>query len=292
LCGNFLHERKVYIILLKIIIIKYSIYLINFPFLHCFKKKFDKEVLFKGGVVHKHEENMISPIKRIRDWFSERSNQKTSVTPKDLLTEKGFDRLVFFSDAVAAFALTLLITPLIELAADEDLVGGVISLHTIFLESWMAIMAFLISFFVVINLWHSHRRLFEDVLTVNSYISKLNTFWLLSLICIPFATQLISGNFIKLNMLFYMFVLMVNNLTLTLMYRSIRKNETVFKADDAEFRTISSRWSTLIILIFISVIIIIVPPYYGQFAIYLVFLKSKRLRSIQEKLIKKLRHNN
>jgi uncharacterized membrane protein len=98
------------------------------------------------------------------------------------MTEKGFGRVVFFSDAVAAFALTLLITPLTDIIANEGVVGGVANIQTILSENSTAVLAFIISFFVIISLWHAHHRMFDDVKTIDSNIYRINSFWLFSIV--------------------------------------------------------------------------------------------------------------
>ena len=102
------------------------------------------------------------------------------------------DRVVFFSDAVIAIAITLLALDLAvplgrgnwtdsqlwnALKADSD-------------QYW----AFLISFAVIGNHWASHRHIFRYVNRLDSLVSQVNMVWLLMMIITPVATRLLEGD--------------------------------------------------------------------------------------------------
>jgi uncharacterized membrane protein len=100
------------------------------------------------------------------------------------------ERMVFFSDAVVAIAITLL-------ALGLPVPTGSTS-HAIFTNIWPhhrdAYLAFLISFAVIANHWRSHHRLYRDVSRLDRRIISINMFWLLLIIITPWATRLIAGN--------------------------------------------------------------------------------------------------
>jgi uncharacterized membrane protein len=101
------------------------------------------------------------------------------------------ERLVFFSDAVVAIALTLLILPL------ADAVPEAVSKHTSSLEmitenQWK-IYSFLLSFAVIARLWIFHHRLFEQVKAYNRPLMVVNLFWLLTIVILPFPAEMTGG---------------------------------------------------------------------------------------------------
>jgi uncharacterized membrane protein len=114
---------------------------------------------------------------------TEQANDRSAV---DLVSA---ERLVFFSDAVVAIAITLLALAL-------PVPHGATT-HAIFKSMWAyrdAYLAFLISFVVIANHWRSHHRLYRNVSRLDGSIITINMFWLLLIIITPFVTRLISGN--------------------------------------------------------------------------------------------------
>ena len=77
----------------------------------------------------------------------------------DLRTPRGLDRLVKFSDATVAIAITLLILPLVDFAGDiaHESLGKVLTTHS------GAIISFAVTFAVIGRFWFAHHRIFERV---------------------------------------------------------------------------------------------------------------------------------
>jgi uncharacterized membrane protein len=104
-------------------------------------------------------------------------------------TGRGFERLVTFSDAVIAIAMTLLVLPLVEIPSEltpTESVGDVLSDHS------NEIGAFLISFLVIWILWSGHHRTMEYFRGYDSVLTILHMLWLLTLVVLPFTTQFLS----------------------------------------------------------------------------------------------------
>jgi uncharacterized membrane protein len=98
------------------------------------------------------------------------------------------ERLIFFSDAVVAIAITLLALAL-------PVPHGATS-RAIFKDMWAsrdAYFAFLISFVVIANHWRSHHRLYRNVTKLDGRIVTINMFWLLLIVITPFATKLLNA---------------------------------------------------------------------------------------------------
>ncbi|MFP3380774.1 TMEM175 family protein, partial [Bacillus sp. SIMBA_069] len=72
-------------------------------------------------------------------------------------TERGLDRLVNFSDAAVAIAITLLILPLVDAAGQI----GHSSFGEFIDKNFWEIFAFVVSFAVIARFWVVHHRIFE-----------------------------------------------------------------------------------------------------------------------------------
>jgi uncharacterized membrane protein len=107
----------------------------------------------------------------------------------NLHTTRGLDRLVFFSDATVAIAITLLILPSVDFAADIAKDG---SLGSFFGDHAETLIAFLISFAVIANLWFVHHQLFELIADYTLGLGWLNMLWLVSIVAIPFSTSVLA----------------------------------------------------------------------------------------------------
>ncbi|NMO54762.1 DUF1211 domain-containing protein [Actinoplanes sp. TBRC 11911] len=101
------------------------------------------------------------------------------------------ERLVMFTDAVAAIALTLLILPLLETIADAraehpqlgDLIG----------DNLGQFGAFALSFAVIFRFWWAHHRLFEHIETLNPVFVRLSTIWTFAIVVLPIPTAIITA---------------------------------------------------------------------------------------------------
>jgi uncharacterized membrane protein len=102
-------------------------------------------------------------------------------------TDRGFDRFITFLDAVVAIAITLLVLPLVELLAGAHLPRDV---ATVFSLNGDRFFSFLLSFAVIARLWMAHHRLVEQVGAYDGAFIVLNFGWLLTIVFLPFATQL------------------------------------------------------------------------------------------------------
>jgi uncharacterized membrane protein len=105
-------------------------------------------------------------------------------------TEHGLDRFVTFLDAVVAIAITLLVLPLAEIVQDVDpgkSLGSVLSGES------GQFFAFFLSFAVIARFWLVHHRVVEGVGTYDVPFLLLNLLWILTIVLLPFATQVVGS---------------------------------------------------------------------------------------------------
>jgi len=101
-------------------------------------------------------------------------------------TERGFTRLVSFSDGVVAIAITLLVLPLVESATDSS--GDVVAfLNT----NGFQLFVFVLSFAVIGRFWFVHHQLYENLAGYSTGLVWANLLWLLTIVFLPFPTELL-----------------------------------------------------------------------------------------------------
>jgi uncharacterized membrane protein len=110
--------------------------------------------------------------------------------PERNLDQIGIERLIFFSDAVFAIAITLLS---LEIRLPDT--SGTLT-NAELLQSLLAIVpkyiAFIISFMVIGMIWIGHHRKFRYIQRYDNNLMLLNLLLLMIIAFIPFPTSLIS----------------------------------------------------------------------------------------------------
>jgi uncharacterized membrane protein len=99
------------------------------------------------------------------------------------------ERLVFFSDAVIAIAMTLLALNLAVKPAGEHLTFMDIA------NAWHTFAAFFLSFIIIAVFWVNHHRFFVYIKDIDARMMIYNICWLLFIVLLPFTTTLISRDF-------------------------------------------------------------------------------------------------
>ncbi|TDE20019.1 DUF1211 domain-containing protein [Actinomadura sp. 6K520] len=100
------------------------------------------------------------------------------------------DRLVFFTDAVVAIAITLLVLPLVDVVPAAAQHG--LSATEVITEHQPEIFGFLLSFAVICRLWLVHHDFFRHVRAYSRPLIMCNVGWLLTIIVLPFPTEMVG----------------------------------------------------------------------------------------------------
>lgn len=109
-------------------------------------------------------------------------------SPDDVSSEAlGLERIVFFSDAVVAIAITLLALDirLPQLQSATEIPAALVGL-------WPRYFGFVVSFLVVGSFWVGHHRMFRVIRRYDDTLVWLNIFFLLCIAFIPFASSVLS----------------------------------------------------------------------------------------------------
>lgn len=103
--------------------------------------------------------------------------------------ELPLERVLFFSDAIVAIAITLLALELRLPVADDQ------SLHYAdLLKPWHIYLAFLLSFINISSFWNLHHRLFIYIKKMDDRLKLINTCWLFFIVILPFSSSVLSDH--------------------------------------------------------------------------------------------------
>jgi uncharacterized membrane protein len=103
--------------------------------------------------------------------------------------ELPLERVLFFSDAIVAIAITLLALELRLPVPDDQ------PLHYAdLLKPWHLYLAFLLSFINISSFWNLHHRLFIYIRKMDDRLKLINTSWLFFIVTLPFASSVLSDH--------------------------------------------------------------------------------------------------
>jgi len=100
------------------------------------------------------------------------------------------ERLVVFTDAVAAIAITLLILPLMESVSSE---AGKESFGDFVHDHLGQFGAFVLSFAVIFRLWWAHHQLFRHITRLDNMVVRFSLIWTFAVVLLPIPTALITA---------------------------------------------------------------------------------------------------
>lgn len=126
----------------------------------------------------------------------------------------GLERLIFFSDAVFAIAITLLALE-IRLPANVDLESNELLLNAL-IAIWPKYLSYAISFLVIGTYWLIHHRSFRHIVRYDRRLLMLNLWLLMAIAFIPFPSSVIGESNSRVATIFYALTMTVTGLLSTL----------------------------------------------------------------------------
>ncbi len=123
----------------------------------------------------------------------------------------GLERIVFFSDAVFAIAVTLLALELRIPAIEGSLADG--ELAQALISIWPRYLGYGIGFMTIGILWMSHHRKFRLIQRYDRNLMWLNLVFLMFVAFIPFPTSVISEYGNRASTVFYAIVVSLASIT-------------------------------------------------------------------------------
>lgn len=107
-----------------------------------------------------------------------------------LKKEIPFERVLFFSDAIVAIAITLLALDLkLELPDNHHLTFWDLLLP------WKNYVAFILSFINIAAFWRTHHNMYTYINKMNERTMTYNICWLFFIVTLPFTTSVLSTHF-------------------------------------------------------------------------------------------------
>lgn len=146
---------------------------------------------------------------RIRK-YTNNPNRKFQEDHRD---QFGLERLIFFSDAVFAIAITLLALE-IQLPDADHLLNDQ-ELFSQLIGMWHEYLAYCISFLVIGTFWIAHHRKFRLIKEYDSRLLSLNLLFLMIIAFIPFPTSIISKYPYRSATIFYAITMLLAGLLMT-----------------------------------------------------------------------------
>jgi uncharacterized membrane protein len=154
-------------------------------------------------------------------------------------TTSQLERLTFFSDAVFAIAITLLVIEIhVPRLSTLDDQAFLLALH----ELQPSFTGFMLSFLVIGALWVAHHRVFGMLADYNPMIMWPNLVLLMAVAFMPFATALMSSNpLARVPELFYTATLLIAGLLQRLLF-SLALRVPYVRSDVSQEQVAAARW--------------------------------------------------
>ncbi len=197
------------------------------------------------------------------------------------------ERLVFFSDAVVAIAMTLLA---LELPVPTGDSGAQIWDSFVHLLSRDYLM-FAISFAVTAGFWHTHHRLFQHIDRADGTLATLNITCLLFIVLLPFASRVLIGDGSHpFGVIFYATMIIAVDLSfLALVWYAGRHGLVRPGVQPAAMRAMAVSMVTVAAVFLVSIPVALINPSAGTYC-WLSLLVIRRLIRLAARRIAALRH--
>ena len=140
---------------------------------------------------------------------------------------RSYDRFISFSDAVVAVAATVLILPIVDIAAPKagQNVGSVL------LKNFNGIYSYFVTFIVIVIFWRVHHKILDGTSAYDGRLLILNTAWLATIAFLPWPTAMLGqeGGFNRGVGTFYFGILALSTLILLVMQLHIRRTPELWE---------------------------------------------------------------
>lgn len=172
----------------------------------------------------------------------------------------GLDRIVFFSDAVIAIAITLLVIELKIPHLEHSMVSSELG-HSI-LEMWPEFLGYVVSFMVIAMYWVAHHSIFRNIINYNKKLIYINILFLMCVAFMPFVTNLLFNYpAVMISVVMYAGLVTLIGLAIIWIWQYAKKNNLIYDdVDKKEIKRISIGLIYSPIVFGISIIIALFSP--------------------------------
>lgn len=196
--------------------------------------------------------------------------------------ERSFDRLVNFSDAVVAIAITLLGLPLIDIASELGQ-NGIDTVGELLVENATRLFGFLLSFAVIALFWTGHHRVYDNLRGYTGTLVWTNMLWLASIVFLPFPTEIISTGHVEDRgaVALYIGTMIVCSASLVLQVVIARRHPELIEGDPSTFSLMPS---TVVLLSLVAALVVaLIFPDVNLWALWLILPAQIVSRRIQRR---------
>ena len=180
------------------------------------------------------------------------------------------DRMIAFTDAAVAIALTLLVLPLVDIVPEAARSGE--PAVQVVTENVATIGSFLLSFVVIARFWSAHHRLFGYDHRLTRALVQLNLLWVLTIAVLPFPTEMIASfNAHGFVADFYLAVLLACSTSLTTMAVVMRRTAVRDGNDDGVPEPVVTGLLSSTTTFLIAFVVALAVPSLGAFAFFVLF---------------------
>ena len=183
------------------------------------------------------------------------------------------ERMKFFTDAVVAIAMTLLILPLLEsvTAAAEEGLDTAEYLH----DNGSQLFAFVLSFVIIARFWFAHEKLFESVERWTGSLMVLNVAWMLTIVFLPVITAMVGVmDTDRLQIVIYVGTMLLNSLILGVMTVEVRRHPETWGGEVGPGTGEVAGSIAVVLLFALALLVALVVPGVGYLALLLLLLSN------------------
>ena len=104
--------------------------------------------------------------------------------------ERGVERLIFFTDAVVAIAITLLILPLVEIVTTDANRSQPVAVEHFLQGNVDQFFAFALSFAIIARLWMANHGILLNTVRATPALMWLDIAWVFTIVVLPLPTEI------------------------------------------------------------------------------------------------------
>jgi uncharacterized membrane protein len=193
------------------------------------------------------------------------------------------ERMKFFTDAVVAIAITLLILPLLDSVSEAASKGtgtaDFLSTHG------DEMFTFVLSFVLIARFWVSHERLFDHVEKWTGWLMVLNIAWMFTVVILPVVTAMVgSMETDDLQILLYVGTMLANSLVMTAMVLVVRSEPALWTPNtEPGFEGLAGSLSVSALFVVALALALFVPGV-GYLAMFVLLLSGPLQVVLQRRL--------
>ncbi|MFY1620333.1 TMEM175 family protein [Micromonospora sp. WMMD736] len=205
-------------------------------------------------------------MRRIRASRGATSNGATR-SRKPIGAERDPSRVVTFSDAVTAIAITLLVLEIRPPEDTEHLMRGLLDL-------WPSYLAYGVTFLLIGQMWVNHHVMFDHIRSADRLLLLLNTLLLMVIAFLPFVSSVLARAFAegpgkRTALVFYGIVYGTAAILFNVIWEYAKSGHRLLTSttDEATARAISRRFRPAPVWIAVGTALCVVHPVAGLIAV-------------------------